>query len=127
MAVVARTDQARQATIGEALVAAKKTNRDDTLVETYNLLGDPAASSSNGPDGELGVRARARSLFGSERLDAIVVRASFRGRGSPSTQVDEKRQCHAHRTLRRRSARAASRYQQPPRDHRREGDRTARV
>lgn len=67
----------RGATIGEALVAAKKTSRDDTLVETYNLLGDPAVILER-PEGELSF-ARVPGPFGSERVDAIVSRGSFRG------------------------------------------------
>jgi hypothetical protein len=77
----------RGATIGEALVAAKKTNRDETLVETYNLLGDPAVILER-PDGEL-TFARVPGPFGSERVDAIIGKDSFRGQVAVDW-VDEK-------------------------------------
>ena len=64
-------------TIGEAIVAGKKTNKDPTMVETYNLLGDPAVILER-PEGELKF-ARSPGPFGAERIDALVNGESFRG------------------------------------------------
>ncbi|UXI67943.1 C25 family cysteine peptidase [Tahibacter amnicola] len=64
-------------TIGESIVIGKATNTDPTLVETYNLLGDPAVILER-PTGELTLRRRA-GPYGRPYIDAEVAGAGFRG------------------------------------------------
>ncbi|TDR41106.1 peptidase C25-like protein [Tahibacter aquaticus] len=64
-------------TIGEAIIAGKKPIQDDTLVETYNLLGDPAVVLER-PAGEFQLARKARP-FGPDAIEASVQRTSFRG------------------------------------------------
>jgi Peptidase family C25 len=64
-------------TIGEAIIAGKKPMTDDTLVETYNLLGDPAVILER-PAGEFQLVRKPRP-FGPDRIEAQINRPSFRG------------------------------------------------
>lgn len=64
-------------TIGEAIVAGKKPVTDETLVETYNLLGDPAVVLER-PAGQFKLARKPRP-FGPDAIEASVQRGSFRG------------------------------------------------
>lgn len=64
-------------TIGESIVAGKSAVDDHTLVETYNLLGDPAVVLER-PDGEFRF-ARVPRPFGPDAIEAQVDRRSFSG------------------------------------------------
>jgi len=67
-------------TIGEAIVAAKAKNGDATLVETYNLLGDPALILER-PADQLRL-VRSQGVFGHERIEATVQPEHFDGKVS---------------------------------------------
>jgi hypothetical protein len=64
-------------TIGESIVAGKKDIQDHTLVETYNLLGDPAVVLER-PASEFRLARKPRP-FGPDAIEARVDRDSFRG------------------------------------------------
>ena len=64
-------------TIGESIVAGKNEVQDQTLVETYNLLGDPAVVLER-PEGEFRL-ARVPRPFGPDAIEASIDRSSFRG------------------------------------------------
>ena len=70
------------ATIGEAIVRAKKQSNDRTLVEMYNLLGDPAVVLER-PRDEARVAFDDRSLESRRRMSISARRAS--AATSPST------------------------------------------
>lgn len=64
-------------TIGESIVSGKRAVDDHTLVETYNLLGDPAVVLER-PIGEFRL-ARVARPFGSDAIEARIDRRAFRG------------------------------------------------
>ncbi|MCQ4165686.1 C25 family cysteine peptidase [Tahibacter harae] len=64
-------------TIGDAIVAGKTPIKDETLVETYNLLGDPAVILER-PAGEFRLVRKLRP-FGPDLIEAQLARDSFRG------------------------------------------------
>jgi hypothetical protein len=64
-------------TIGESIVAGKNAVEDPTLVETYNLLGDPAVVLER-PDGEFRF-TRVSRPFGPDAIEAQIDRRAFRG------------------------------------------------
>jgi hypothetical protein len=66
------------ATIGEAIVAGKAKNRDATLVETYNLLGDPALVLERPANGL--TLARRVGAFGRSRIELTLPRDGFSGK-----------------------------------------------
>ncbi|MEO8671242.1 MAG: C25 family cysteine peptidase [Tahibacter sp.] len=73
--------------IGTAIVAGKARNNDATLVETYNLLGDPALILER-PEGDLTLQRRS-TPFGGTRVQVDLARPSFSGRIA-ADWVDEK-------------------------------------
>lgn len=64
-------------TIGESIIAGKTAVEDHTLVETYNLLGDPAVVLER-PAGEF-LFARVPRPFGPDAIEARIDRTTFRG------------------------------------------------
>lgn len=64
-------------TIGESIVSGKGAVDDHTLVETYNLLGDPAVVLER-PTGEFRLTRVARP-FGPDAIEARIGRRAFRG------------------------------------------------
>lgn len=64
-------------TIGDAIIAGKTPTKDDTLVETYNLLGDPAVILER-PTGEFRLVRKLRP-FGPDQIEAQLARGSFHG------------------------------------------------
>jgi len=64
-------------TIGESIVAGKKDIQDHTLVETYNLLGDPAVVLER-PGAEFHLARKPRP-FGPDAIEARLDRDDFRG------------------------------------------------
>ncbi|MBL8299922.1 MAG: hypothetical protein JNN30_16405 [Rhodanobacteraceae bacterium] len=64
-------------TIGESIVAGKNAVTDQTLVETYNLLGDPAVVLER-PNGEFRLTRMPRP-FGPDAIEARIEREAFRG------------------------------------------------
>ena len=63
--------------IGESIVVGKHSTEDATLVETYNLLGDPAVVLER-PLGEFRL-VRKPQPFGPDRVEAQIGRSGFRG------------------------------------------------
>lgn len=64
-------------TIGEAIVKAKAQNGDPTMVETYNLLGDPALVLER--PGDALKLSKSEGAFGRQRIEVMVPRATFAG------------------------------------------------
>lgn len=73
--------------IGESIVAGKKSTQDATLVETYNLLGDPAVVLER-PAGEFRLVRKPRP-FGPDLVEAQIDRRNFRGTAE-ATWLDER-------------------------------------
>jgi hypothetical protein len=67
-------------TVGDAIVSAKSKLTDPTLVETYNLLGDPALILER-PDEKI-VLNKSEGSFGHERIEATLAREKFDGKVS---------------------------------------------
>src|SRR3569623_1500496 len=65
-------------TVGDAIVEAKSKLTDPTLVETYNLLGDPALILER-PNEKLALR-KSEGSFGRERIEATLEREKFDGK-----------------------------------------------
>ncbi|HSX58704.1 MAG TPA: C25 family cysteine peptidase [Tahibacter sp.] len=82
-------------TIGESIVAGKQAVRDDTLVETYNLLGDPAVVLER-PNGEFRFTRVARP-FGPDAIEATIDRPAFRGKAEVSWLDRDGKRLHSTR------------------------------
>lgn len=86
------------ATIGEALMRAKHRLRSPTLVETYNLLGDPAISLNLAPDVEPPVSEEARPSKTAEKQKKpekvmpapVEIKADLGEGGQCATDADRK-------------------------------------
>ncbi|HWU52363.1 MAG TPA: C25 family cysteine peptidase, partial [Tahibacter sp.] len=72
--------------IGESIVVGKRSTEDATLVETYNLLGDPAVVLER-PGSQFRL-VRKPQPFGPDRVEAQIDRSGFRG-SAEATWLDE--------------------------------------